>query len=107
MNAMVFLICNGRTTNTVLHLIAIAHEAGVDFTMKDIDELSRNPKHMQSSSQFPLSCTGCQTVQAVSLQSWENWRRAGLINSSVRRVDLYQHFIKQSPMGYQGRKSHP
>jgi len=40
-NAMSLDIAMGGSTNTVLHLLAIAHEAGVDFTMKDIDELSR------------------------------------------------------------------
>ena len=34
-------IAMGGSTNTVLHLLAIAHEAGVDFTMKDIDRLSK------------------------------------------------------------------
>ncbi|MFB6319397.1 dihydroxy-acid dehydratase [Saccharicrinis sp. FJH54] len=41
MNAMTLDIAMGGSTNTVLHILAIAHEAGVDFTMKDIDELSR------------------------------------------------------------------
>lgn len=40
-NAMMLDIAMGGSSNTVLHLLAIAHEAGVDFTMKDIDELSR------------------------------------------------------------------
>ncbi|MGM0473188.1 MAG: dihydroxy-acid dehydratase [Bacteroidota bacterium] len=39
-NAMTLDIAMGGSTNTVLHLLAIAHEAGVDFTMKDIDRLS-------------------------------------------------------------------
>ena len=42
MNAMTLDIAMGGSTNTVLHLLAIAHEAGVDFTMKDMDELSRS-----------------------------------------------------------------
>ena len=41
-NAMSLDIAMGGSTNTVLHLLAIAHEAGVDFTMADIDRLSRN-----------------------------------------------------------------
>ncbi|MGQ1890167.1 dihydroxy-acid dehydratase [Thermophagus sp. OGC60D27] len=41
MNAMTLDIAMGGSTNTVLHLLAIAHEAGVDFTMQDIDQLSR------------------------------------------------------------------
>ena len=40
-NAMSLDIAMGGSTNTVLHLLAAAHEAGVDFTMKDIDKLSR------------------------------------------------------------------
>ena len=40
-NAMALDIAMGGSTNTVLHILAIAHEAGVDFTMKDIDRLSR------------------------------------------------------------------
>jgi len=40
-NAMTLDIAMGGSTNTVLHLLAIALEAGVDFTMKDMDELSR------------------------------------------------------------------
>jgi dihydroxy-acid dehydratase len=41
-NAMCLDIAMGGSTNTVLHLLAAAHEAGVDFTMTDIDRLSRN-----------------------------------------------------------------
>jgi dihydroxy-acid dehydratase len=40
-NAMALDVAMGGSTNTVLHLLAIAHEAGVDFTMKDMDEISR------------------------------------------------------------------
>ncbi len=40
-NAMMLDMAMGGSTNTVLHILAIAHEAGVDFTMKDIDALSR------------------------------------------------------------------
>ena len=40
-NAMKLDIAMGGSTNTVLHLLAIAHEAGVDFTMSDVDRLSR------------------------------------------------------------------
>ena len=40
-NAMALDIAMGGSTNTVLHLLAIAHEAGVDFTMQDIDDISR------------------------------------------------------------------
>jgi dihydroxy-acid dehydratase len=54
-NAMTLDIAMGGSTNTVLHLLAIAQEAGVDFTMKDIDRLSRvvpNICKVAPSSQF-------------------------------------------------------
>jgi len=41
MNSMSLDIAMAGSTNTVLHLLAIAQEAGVDFTMSDIDKLSR------------------------------------------------------------------
>ncbi|MEM7035081.1 MAG: dihydroxy-acid dehydratase [Chloroflexota bacterium] len=41
-NAMALDIAMGGSTNTVLHILAIAHEAGVDFTMQDIDDISRD-----------------------------------------------------------------
>lgn len=41
-NAMTLDIAMGGSTNTVLHILAIAHEAGVNFTMEDIDRLSRS-----------------------------------------------------------------
>lgn len=41
-NAMRLDIAMGGSTNTVLHILAIAHEAEVDFTMQDIDEISRD-----------------------------------------------------------------
>ncbi|HJV72328.1 dihydroxy-acid dehydratase [Ideonella sp.] len=41
-NAMTLDIAMGGSTNTILHLLATAQEAGIDFTMKDIDRLSRN-----------------------------------------------------------------
>ncbi|HOV15586.1 MAG TPA: dihydroxy-acid dehydratase, partial [Spirochaetota bacterium] len=45
-NAMTLDIAMGGSTNTVLHLLAIAQEAGVDFTMKDIDSLSKKVPHI-------------------------------------------------------------
>ncbi|WP_313295518.1 dihydroxy-acid dehydratase [Diaphorobacter sp.] len=41
-NAMTLDIAMGGSTNTILHLLAIAQEAGIEFTMKDIDRLSRS-----------------------------------------------------------------
>ena len=54
-NAMALDIAMGGSTNTVLHILAVAQEAGVDFTMKDIDRLSRkvpNLCRVAPSSQF-------------------------------------------------------
>lgn len=45
-NAMVLDIAMGGSTNTVLHLLAAAQEAGVDFNMQDIDRLSRQVPHL-------------------------------------------------------------
>ncbi|SFS74624.1 dihydroxy-acid dehydratase [Succinivibrio dextrinosolvens] len=45
-NAMSLDIAMGGSTNTVLHLLAVAQEAGVDFTMADIDRLSRKVPHI-------------------------------------------------------------
>ena len=45
-NAMALDIAMGGSTNTVLHLLAAAREAGVDFTMKDIDRMSRKVPHL-------------------------------------------------------------
>jgi dihydroxy-acid dehydratase len=45
-NAMRMDIAMGASTNTILHLLAAAHEGGVDFTMADIDRLSRATPHL-------------------------------------------------------------
>ena len=45
-NAMSLDIAMGGSSNTVLHLLAVAQEAGVDFTMNDIDRLSRHVPHL-------------------------------------------------------------
>lgn len=42
LNAMTLDIAMGGSSNTILHLLAVAHEADVEFTMKDVDELSRS-----------------------------------------------------------------
>ncbi len=88
MNAMALDIAMGGSTNTVLHLLAIAHEAGVDFTMKDIDQLS---------SKIPVLCKVAPSshyhVEDVNraggiLAIMGELDRAGLIDTSVKRVDL-------------------
>ena len=87
LNAMTLDIAMGGSTNTVLHLLAIASEAGVDFKMKDIDQLSRK---------VPVLCK----VAPSSAYHVEDVNRAGgilgimgelekgrLVDSSVKRVD--------------------
>ncbi len=87
MNAMSLDIAMGGSTNTVLHLLAIASEAGVDFTMKDIDELSRkipNICKVAPSSQYHV-----QDVNRAGgiLGIMGELERANLIYNKVGRVD--------------------
>ena len=86
-NAMSLDIAMGGSTNTVLHLLAVAHEAGVDFTMQDIDRLSR---------QVPVLCkvapNGHYHVQDVNraggiMAILGVLARAGLVDTSVNRAD--------------------
>ena len=87
LNAMTLDIAMGGSTNTVLHLLAIANEGEVDFTMADIDELSRHT---------PVLCK----VAPNSHYHIQDVNRAGgiisimkiladnkLIDTSVNRVD--------------------
>src|SRR3712207_1162596 len=71
-NAMTLDIAMGGSTNTVLHLLAAAHEAGVDFTMADIDRLSRR---------VPVLCKVAPSKADVHM---EDVHRAG--RSEERRV---------------------
>jgi dihydroxy-acid dehydratase len=87
LNAMRLDIAMGGSTNTVLHLLAIAQEAGVDFTMKDIDSLSRSTPVLCKVS--PNSHYHIQDVNRAGgiLNILAELNRAGLIDSSVKRVD--------------------
>lgn len=87
MNAMSLDIAMGGSTNTVLHLISIAHEAGVDFTMKDIDLLSKKIPNICKVA--PSSAYHVQDVNRAGgiLGIMGELERSGLINNSVRRVD--------------------
>ena len=88
LNAMALDIAMGGSTNTVLHLLAIAHEAGVDFTMDDIDALSRK---------VPCICkvapnTAKYHVQDVNraggvVAIMYELAKAGLVDPSLKRVD--------------------
>lgn len=74
-NAMRLDIAMGGSSNTVLHLLAIAQEAGVDFTMKDIDTLSRNT---------PCLCKVAPTVHNIHI---EQVNRAGGIFGILAELD--------------------
>ena len=74
-NAMRLDIAMGGSSNTVLHLLAVAQEAQVDFTMKDIDRLSRNT---------PCICKVAPTVHNIHV---ENVNRAGGILGILAELD--------------------
>ena len=88
LNAMTLDIAMGGSTNTVLHLLAIANEAGVDFTMDDIDMLSRR---------VPCLCKVAPNTQKYHIQDVNRaggilnilgeLAKAGLLDTSVGRVD--------------------
>jgi dihydroxy-acid dehydratase len=87
-NAMSLDIAMGGSTNTVLHILAVAREAGVDFTMKDIDALSRKIPvlcKVAPSSHFHL-----EDVNRAGgiLGIMGELDRAGLLDTSAKRVDL-------------------
>ena len=87
LNSMSLDIAMGGSTNTVLHLLAIAQEAGVDFTMSDIDRLSRkipNICKVAPSSQYHL-----QDVNRAGgiLGIMAELERGNLIDLNVKRVD--------------------
>ena len=78
-NAMSVDIAMGGSTNTVLHLLAVAREAGVDFTMKDMDRLSR---------QVPCLCKVAPNSHKYYI---EDVNRAGgipAIMGELRRANL-------------------
>jgi dihydroxy-acid dehydratase len=74
-NAMTLDIAMGGSTNTVLHLLAAAHEAEVDFTMADIDRLSRR---------VPVLCKVAPSVANVHV---EDVHRAGGIMGILGELD--------------------
>lgn len=88
LNAMTLDIAMGASTNTVLHLLAVAQEAGVDFTMKDIDNLSRKT---------PFLCKLAPNSQKYSVQECGRaggmmgllgeLAKGGLIDTDVKRVN--------------------
>ncbi len=86
MNAMTLDIAMGGSTNTVLHLLAVAHEAGVDFKMQDIDALSRRVPCICKVS--PSSHYHIQDVNRAGgiMAILGELDKAGLLNTTVSRV---------------------
>lgn len=88
LNAMTLDIAMGGSTNTVLHLLAVAQEGEVDFSMNDIDTLSRKT---------PCLCKLSPNTQKYSVQECNRaggilgilneLDKGGLIDGSVKRVD--------------------
>jgi dihydroxy-acid dehydratase len=87
LNSMTLDIAMGGSTNTVLHLLAIASEAGVDFTMADIDKLSRKTPVLCKVA--PNSHYHIEDVNRAGgiLGILSELAKGGLINTSVKRVD--------------------
>lgn len=88
LNAMTLDIAMGGSTNTVLHLLAVANEGGVDFKMADIDRLSRH---------VPCLCKLAPNTQKYSIQECNRaggilnilgeLNKAGLLDTSCKRVN--------------------
>ncbi len=88
MNAMTLDIAMGGSTNTILHLLAVAQEGEVDFKMSDIDRLSRH---------VPCLCKLAPNTQKYSVQECNRaggilgilgeLNKGGLIKTDVRRAD--------------------
>lgn len=88
MNAMALDMGMGGSTNTVLHLLAVAHEGEVPFTLDDIDALSRRVpclcKLSPNSARYAIE--DCHRAGGV-LGIMGELARAGLLTTSVSRVD--------------------
>ncbi len=88
LNAMSLDIAMGGSTNTILHLLAVAQEAGANFTMSDIDQLSRK---------VPCLCKLAPNTQKYSVQECgraggilgilNELAKGGLLNTDVKRVN--------------------
>jgi dihydroxy-acid dehydratase len=74
-NAMTLDIAMGGSTNTVLHLLASAQEGGVDFTMEDIDRLSRRVPHL------------CKVAPSTQKYHMEDVHRAGGVVGILGELD--------------------
>lgn len=87
LNAMKLDIAMGGSTNTVLHLLAIAHEAGVEFSMSDIDQLSRQTPNLCKVA--PNSHYHIQDVNRAGgiLSILAELNKGGLLETEVNRID--------------------
>jgi dihydroxy-acid dehydratase len=87
LNAMTLDIAMGGSTNTVLHLLAIANEAGADFTMDDIDKLSLKTPVLCKVA--PNSHYHIQDVNRAGgiLSIMKQLADKGLVDTTVKRVD--------------------
>ena len=87
MNAMTLDIAMGGSTNTVLHLLAVANEAEVNFSMKDIDELSKKVPNICKVA--PSSHYHMEDVNRAGgiLSILGELEKANLLNVDVKRVD--------------------
>ena len=74
-NAMSLDIAMGGSTNTVLHLLAAAQEAGVEFTMKDMDRLSRKVRNL------------CKVAPSTQQYHMEDVHRAGGVMGILAELD--------------------
>ena len=88
LNAMTLDIAMGGSTNTVLHLLAIAHEAEVDFKMDDIDMLSRR---------VPCLCKVAPNTQKYHIQDVN--RAGGILNILGELLDTTVHRVDGTTLG--------
>ena len=84
-NAMSLDVAMGGSTNTVLHLLAIAQEAKVDFTMADIDRISRKVPHL------------CKLAPSTEVYHIEDCHRAGGIFGILGELDRLGLIHRQTP----------
>lgn len=112
LNAMTLDIAMGGSTNTILHLLAVAQEAGVDFRMSDIDRLSR---------MVPCLCKLAPNTAKYSVQDcgraggiigiMGELAKGNLLNTSLRRVngatlaeDIEKYCITKEEIGEEARR---
>jgi dihydroxy-acid dehydratase len=106
-NSMSLDIAMGGSTNTVLHLLAIAREADVDFTMHDIDELSRKIPNICKVA--PSSHYHIQDVNRAGgvMAIMGELERGKLIDTSAKRVDYPTLCEAISDWDIHGKKVRP